>query len=95
MSVLRKPIITEKSQLLQKQGKYTFEVALTANKIEIAKDVAKMYNVTVADVTTMRQIGKTKSKMTGSRMSSGRTSTYKKAIVSLKEGEFIDFYTDL
>ncbi len=95
MSILRKPIITEKTQLLSKQGKYAFEVSLTANKIQIAKEVAAMYGVSVEDVATMRQIGKTKSKMTRSRMSSGRTSTFKKAIVTLKSGEIIDFYTDL
>lgn len=92
MGILKKPIITEKAQMLTRSGKYTFEVSLEANKVQIAKEVAAMYGVTVASVTTMRQIGKMKSRMTRSRMSTGRTSTIKKAIVTLKEGEMIDFY---
>jgi large subunit ribosomal protein L23 len=92
MGILKKPIITEKAQLLTRQGKYTFEVALDANKVQIAKEVAAMYGVTVTDVTTMRQIGKMKSRMTRSRMSTGRTSTIKKAIVTLQVGDVIDFY---
>jgi len=69
-----------------------FVVELTANKIEIAKEVKKMYGVDVQDVQTMRQIGKKKSKSTRTRVTSGRTSTIKKAIVTVAAGEVIDFY---
>jgi large subunit ribosomal protein L23 len=65
---------------------------LTANKIEIAKEVKKMYGVEVKDVQTMRQIGKKKSKSTRTKVTSGRTSSIKKAIVTVAMGEVIDFY---
>jgi large subunit ribosomal protein L23 len=77
---------------MQEKGKYVFVVELTANKIEIAKEVKKMYGVDVQDVQTMRQIGKVKSKSTRTKVTSGRTSTYKKAIVTVAAGEVIDFY---
>ncbi|MFT7247395.1 MAG: large subunit ribosomal protein L23 [Arcticibacterium sp.] len=95
MSVLKRPLITEKSQSLNAQGKYTFEVSMSANKIQIAKAVESMYGVTVDTVATMRQYGTTKSRMTKSRVSTGRTATIKKAIVTVKEGDLIDFYADL
>ncbi|MCR9065820.1 MAG: 50S ribosomal protein L23 [Cytophagales bacterium] len=95
MSVLKRPIITEKSQGLNSQGKYTFEVAMGSNKIQIAKAVEEMYGVTVASVSTIRQFGKTKSRMTKSKVTSGRTSITKKAVVTVGEGELIDFYADL
>ncbi len=95
MSVLKKPIITEKSQALNTAGKYAFEVALGSNKIQIAKAVEDMYGVTVTDVSTLRQFGKKKSRMTRSKITSGRTATFKKAIVTVKEGDIIDFYADL
>jgi large subunit ribosomal protein L23 len=85
----------QKSQKLTSTGKFVFEVELTANKIEIAKAVEKMYGVTVTDVNTVRQIGKKKSRMTRSRASSGMTSTFKKAVVTLKDGDLIDFYENL
>jgi large subunit ribosomal protein L23 len=77
---------------MQEKGKYVFVVELTANKIEIAKEVKKMYGVEVKDVQTMRQIGKKKSKSTRTKVTSGRTSTIKKAIVTVAMGEVIDFY---
>ncbi len=95
MSVLRRPIVTEKSQKIAASGKFVFEVNMNANKIEIAKAVEKMYGVTVTDVNTMRQIGKQKSRMTRSRASQGFTSTFKKAVVTLKDGDMIDFYDNL
>jgi large subunit ribosomal protein L23 len=95
MSVLKRPIITEKTQQLNTKGQYAFEVALDANKIQIANAIEKMYGVTVAGVSTLRQFGKKKSRMTKTKVSSGHTSTFKKAIITLKEGEMIDFYAEL
>lgn len=95
MSVLKKPIITEKSQGLNAKGKYSFEVTMDANKIQIAKAVEEMYGVTVTGVTTIRQIGKMKSRMTRAKVTTGRTSNFKKAIVTVKEGDLIDFYAEL
>jgi len=79
MSIIKRPILTEKSQDLQKGGQYVFEVANKTNKVEIAKEIKKMYGVAVISVNTLRQ-------------SSGITSTYKKAIVTIAKGEVIDFY---
>ena len=95
MSILKRPIITEKTQGLNAKNKYTFEVGRDANKITIAAAVEKMYGVTVESVNTITQIGKKKSRMTKTKLTSGRTTTYKKAIVTLKEGEIIDFYAEL
>ena len=95
MSVLKRPISTEKAITLNKLGKYAFEVDKNANKIEIAKAIEKMYGVAVAGVDTMRVIGRTKSRMSRNKSVSGSTITYKKAIVTLKVGEMIDIYADI
>ena len=95
MIVLKRPIITEKSQGMNPKGKYTFEVSRDDNKIQIAAAIEKMYGVSVDKVSTITQFGKKKSRMTKTKLSSGRTSTFKKAIVSLKSGEMIDFYAEL
>lgn len=95
MSILLGPIITEKSQGLNAKGQYTFKVALDSNKIQIAKAVEAMYGVSVEKVTTLTQFGTSKSRMSGKKVTTGRTNTFKKAIVKLAEGELIDFYADL
>jgi large subunit ribosomal protein L23 len=95
MSILKKPLVTEKITALNEKGKYGFIVDAKANKIEIKKAVEKMYGVTVEYVRTIRYQGKLKTKYTQSKVISGRTSTYKKAIVSVKEGEVIDFYGNI
>ncbi|KAB7729228.1 50S ribosomal protein L23 [Rudanella paleaurantiibacter] len=95
MSVLKRPIITEKMTAQSKQGKYAFEVARTANKVEIGKAVEKMYSVNVTSVRTMTTLGKKKSKNIQGRIVSGMTPTTKKAIVTVAEGEVIDIYADL
>lgn len=58
MSVLKRPILTEKATALSNLGKYVFEVSKTANKIEIANAIEKVYGVKVASVDTMRSIGR-------------------------------------
>lgn len=95
MSVLKRPILTEKATALSNLGKYVFEVSKTANKIEIANAIEKVYGVKVASVDTMRSIGRKKSRMSRGKAISGITSTYKKAIVTLKSGEIIDIYSDI
>ena len=94
-NVLKRPIITEKMTDLNKSGKYGFEVTLNANKIEIKRAVEKLYGVTIEDVQTMRCIGHKKSKSTKKGVTSGRTSTWKKAIVTVAEGEIIDIYAEV
>ncbi|MGL1887735.1 MAG: 50S ribosomal protein L23 [Reichenbachiella sp.] len=92
MSILKKPIVTEKVSALNESGKYGFVVDKDANKVEIKKAVEKAYGVTVESVNTMVYPGKSKTKYTKSKVISGRTSSYKKAIVQVAEGEIIDFY---
>jgi len=95
MSVLIKPLITEKASSLNEKGKYGFVVNKNANKVEIKKDVEQMYGVTVESVNTMIYQGKTKSRYAKSRVIKGRTSSFKKAIVTVADGEVIDFYSGI
>ncbi len=92
MTVLKRPLVTEKVSELNEKGKYGFVVDKKANKIEIKKAVEKMYGVTVEKVATMRYPGKEKSRYTKARIITGRTPSFKKAIVTLAEGDVIDFY---
>ena len=91
-SILKRPIVTEKMTAANEKGRYGFEVSRRANKIEIKKAVEDMYNVTVARVHTMNVQGKAKSRFTKAGVISGRASSYKKAIITVAEGEIIDFY---
>lgn len=91
-SILKRPIVTEKMTAANEKGTYGFEVSRKSNKLEIRKAVEDMYNVTVASVRTMNVQGKAKSRYTKAGVISGRASSYKKAIVTVAEGEIIDFY---
>jgi large subunit ribosomal protein L23 len=84
--IILKPIITEKSTELLKQNKYVFKVDKRANKIEIKKAIEKYFKVKVAKVNTLIQHGKYKRL----RYKGGMTPDWKKAIVTLKEGEVIN-----
>ena len=96
MSIIQKPIITEKmTSQSEKYNRYAFVVDRKVNKIEIKKAVAEMYDVTVDSVRTMMCIGKKRVRGTKSGMIVGKTSTYKKAIVTLAEGDAIDFYSNI
>ena len=95
MSVLKKPLITEKVSTLNESGKYGFIVDNDANKVQIKNEVEKMYGVTVESVNTMRYQGKQKSRYTKSKVVTGRTAGYKKAIVTVADGEVIDFYSGI
>jgi len=95
MKVLIKPIITEKANAQQERGIYTFQVERKANKIEIKEAIENFYNVTVEKVRTINVQGKVKNRYTKRNFIEGRTSSYKKALVQLSEGEFIDFYEDI
>ncbi|PIB36431.1 50S ribosomal protein L23 [Reichenbachiella sp. 5M10] len=92
MSILKRPIVTEKVSALNEGGRYGFVVDKDANKVEIKKAVEKAYGVTVESVNTMVYPGKAKTKYTKSKVISGRTASYKKAIVQVAEGDIIDFY---
>ena len=86
--IIIRPLITEKSTTLMAEGKYVFEVAKSANKIEIAKAISQIFKVKVASVNNINVEGKVK------RMgrSVGKRSDYKKAIVKLAAGETIEFF---
>lgn len=89
--ILKRPLVTEKMTILEEKHQYAFEVDPDANKIEIARAVEKKFNVTVESVRTLMHKGKAKSQMTRRGRFAGRTSHWKKAIVTLKEGEKIEF----
>ncbi|UII22969.1 50S ribosomal protein L23 [Fulvivirga ligni] len=95
MSVLIKPLVTEKVSALNEKGKYGFVVDRKANKVDIKKAVEKLYGVTVEEVNTMNYLGKKKSRYTKSKVISGRTPSFKKAIVTVADGEVIDFYSEI
>ncbi len=91
--VLVRPIITEKvNGQMENEGRYTFVVDKKANKLEIAKAVEEFYGVKVMDVNTLVVPGKSKSRFTKSGFIEGVKSSYKKAIVTLAEGETIDLF---
>ena len=96
MAVIVKPLVTEKmTKISEKLNRFGFIVRPNANKLEIKSEIEALYNVTVVDVNTMRYAGKSKSRYTKSGLINGRTNAYKKAIVALKEGETIDFYSNI
>ena len=96
MSIIVKPLVTEKmTSISEKSSRYGFIVSPKANKIEIKKEIEAMYNVTVLDVNTINYAGKNKSRYTKAGFIQGRTNAFKKAIVTLKEGDVIDFYSNI
>ena len=95
MAILIKPILTEKATSSNDKGKFSFIVDTKANKVLVKKAVEKTYDVNVVSVNTINVLGKSVSKFTKTGIVSGRKPSYKKAIVQLKEGEFIDFYSQI
>jgi large subunit ribosomal protein L23 len=97
MGIIIKPIVTEKlTAITNKQpNRFGFRVSPDANKLEIKNAVEAMYGVSVVDVNTMKYSGKLKSRYTRSGLISGRQAAFKKAIVTLKEGEVIDFFSNI
>ena len=96
MEILLKPLVTEKmTDLSEKLNRVGFVVDRRATKIDIRKAVEKMYNVKVAAVNTMNYQGKKKSRFTKAGAIEGRTVSFKKAIITLVEGDNIDFYSNI
>lgn len=94
--ILVKPIISEKSETLSDTlGQYSFVVNKRANKVEIRKAVEEMYSVSVESVNTANMPSKSKVRNTKSGIIKGSVSSFKKAIVTLSEGESIDFFGDI
>ena len=97
MAVIIKPLVTEKMTAMTETmpNRFGFIVRPDANKLEIKKEVEALYNVKVVDVNTMKYQGKSKSRYTRSGLLKGRTNAFKKAVVTLKDGDTIDFYSNI
>lgn len=95
ISILIKPLVTEKASAMNEDGKYGFVVDKNANKIQIKKAVEQTYGVTVEHVRTMVTPGKKRTRYTKTNIISGRSSSYKKAIIQVAEGDVIDFYSGI
>ena len=94
--VLVKPVLTEKANAQQeKLRRYAFRVNRKANKLEIKKAVEEFYGVTVVNVNTSVVPGKTKTRSTKAGYIQGRKSAYKKALITIAEGENIDLYSNI
>jgi len=96
MEIILKPIISEKmTDTTVKLVRYGFFVHKKANKLQIKKAVEQLYGVEVKEVNTMNYNGTVKSRGTRSGVLLGKTAAFKKAIVTLAEGETIDFYSNI
>ena len=97
MAFIIKPSVTEKMTKITEKRPNRFGIIVRpeANKIEIKKEIEGLYNVKVVDVNTMRYAGKRSSRYTRAGLIRGQKNAYKKAIVTLKEGEVIDFYSNI
>ena len=96
MAYIIKPLVTEKmTAITEKQNKFGFGVRPEANKEHIKAEVEAIYGVHVVAVNTMIYAGKNKTSYTRSGLLRGRTNAFKKAIVTLKDGEAIDFYSNI
>jgi len=96
MGVILKPVITEKMTAKgEKLNQYGFIVDKRANKLQVKGEVEELYGVEVLSVNTMNYSGKKKSRNTKSGVISGKTNAFKKAIVTIAEGESIDFFSNI
>lgn len=96
MEIIIKPVVTEKAtKLTDKLNRYTFRVSPQANKYQIKALVEKLYGVKVVNVNTAVVRGKNKSRYTKSGLLRGKTNAWKKAFITVGEGETIDFYSNI
>ena len=93
-SVLIRPLVTEKMTKISEKfpTKFGFVVSVDSNKIDIARAIKDKFNVEVVSVNTVRHPGKSRTQFTKKGRFSGRTAKFKKAIVTLKEGQTIDIF---
>ena len=95
-NILIKPLITEKmTDLTERENKFGFIVDFRANKIEIANAIKNKFEVDVLAVNTIRYKGKMKTQFTRRGRFSGKTPQYKKAIITLKEGQSINLFEEI
>ena len=96
MDIQIKPIVTEKAtRVTERRGQYTIRVSPDANKFQIKDLVERLYGVKVVSVNTANMRGKNKSRWTKSGLLRGKTAAWKKAYVTLAEGQSIDFYSNI
>ena len=96
MNVILKPVVTEKmTAISEKFNRYAFVVDRKADKIQIRKAIEELYGVEVERVNTLIQRGKDASKHTKSGLIRGRKNSFKKAIIQLKSGHTIDFFSNI
>jgi large subunit ribosomal protein L23 len=96
MNIIIKPVITEKmTEMGESMNRYGFIVNRKANKLQIKQAIEELYGVDVLTVNTMTYRGKSKSRFTKTGVVTGKAASYKKAIVTLAEGETIDFYSNI
>ncbi|PKQ15874.1 MAG: 50S ribosomal protein L23 [Actinobacteria bacterium HGW-Actinobacteria-7] len=86
--IIIRPIISEKSYSMIEQNRYTFEVAKSSNKTQVAQAITEIFDVTVTNVNTMNVTGKPRRV----RVAKGKTRDWKKAIVTLKAGDKLDIF---
>lgn len=96
MAYIVKPLVTEKvTDLTEKHNVFCFVVRPEANKLQIQNEVEALYNVKVVSVNTVNYAGKNKSRYTKAGLLRGKTNAFKKVYVTLKEGESIDFFSNI
>ena len=97
MAYIIKPLLTEKMNNLTERipNRFGFVVRPEATKQQIKKEIEGLYNVEVVDINTARYAGKRSSRYTRSRLIKGQKPAYKKAYVTLKDGQMIDFYSNI
>ena len=97
MAFIIKPVVTEKMTKIteKKPNRYGFIVRPEANKLQIKSEIEARYNVTVEDVNTLSYAGKRSARYTKAGLIKGQKNAFKKAIVTLKAGEEIDFYSNI
>ncbi len=97
MNYIIRPLVTEKMTKItdKRENRYGFIVRPDANKLQIKEEIERLYNVTVVSVNTLLFAGKRSQRYTKAGLVKGQKSSFKKAIVTLKEGETIDFYSNI
>ena len=96
MSIQIIPIVSEKANALsEKNNRFSFKVSPEANKYQIRDLIEELYDVKVVEIKTMNYDGKKKQRYTRTGIQRGKTAAFKKAIVTLAEGQTIDFYSNL
>ena len=94
MDILMRPVLTEKTSAQNEVGKYVFVVNRKANKLQVRKAVEETYKVSVLSVNTATRVREKKSRYTRKRLVTGFTSKQKRAIVTVKQGDIIDFFDE-